>query len=43
MFVPRKPDAEIARKELVGNLRAFAIAIVAIRASTYLLDALQGS
>jgi hypothetical protein len=43
MFIPRKPDAEIARKELVSNLRNFAIAVVAIRASTFLLDALQGS
>lgn len=43
MFIPKKPDSLAARKELTGNLRSFAIAVVAIRASTYLLDFLQPS
>ncbi len=41
MFIPKKPDPVAARKELVGNCRSFAVAIIAIRLSTYVLDALQ--
>lgn len=41
MFIPRKPDAAVAKKELIGNVRSFAIAVVVIRASTYVLDFLQ--
>ena len=41
MFMSKKPDPLAARKELTGNLKAFVVAIVAIRASTYVLDALQ--
>ena len=41
MFIPKKPDAAAARRELMDNLKYFAAAIVVIRGSTYLLDALQ--
>jgi hypothetical protein len=41
MFAPQKPDPVQARKELQGNLKAFALSIVVIRASTYILDMLQ--
>jgi len=41
MFAPRKPDASEARKELVGNLTVFALSIAAIRATTYVLEAIQ--
>ena len=41
MFIQRKPDPVAARRELMGNLKLFAAAVVAIRVSTYVLDALQ--
>jgi hypothetical protein len=42
MFIqPRKPDAAAARSELKRNVRNFAITIICLRASTYVLDLLQ--
>jgi hypothetical protein len=39
----QKPDPVAARKELNSNLTLFAISVIAVRASTYLLDVLQQS
>jgi len=41
MFIPKRPDSAAARRELMTNIKLFAVAMLTIRASTYLLDALQ--
>jgi hypothetical protein len=43
MFAPQRPDPAESRKELIGNVKLFAISIVVVRASTYILDLLQPS
>jgi hypothetical protein len=43
MFAPKRPEVVAARKELIQNLTYFVVAIAAIRASTYVLSALQRS
>lgn len=41
MFVPKRPDSNASRKELERNVTYFALAVLAIRCSTYLMSALQ--
>lgn len=43
MFVQQKRDPKLARAELKRNISIFAAAVLAIRASTYLLDAMQSA
>jgi hypothetical protein len=43
MFAPQKPDPVESRRELIGNVKLFAISIVVVRASTYILDLIQSS
>jgi hypothetical protein len=38
MFVPKKPNAAAAKKELIHNIKVFALSIVAVRALPYLLE-----
>ena len=41
MFTQRRPDPAASRRELQRNLQLFLVAVAAIRAAPYVLEALR--